>query len=384
MVEELICQIRRIKMSESERLRRQEYKRNRKRWIMIQTIALVVAVVVALGSYVVYDTMNRTYYIEYTESGEVDYKVYLKDNNFFEKDYIEKDHSYVASLIKDMSADFSYELNMDTSRVGFDYSYGIDANVVVSNIDSDDPILVQTYELVPETKATMESGSRLKIDQSVAIDYNEYNAYATTFVNTYGLKRASSTLVVTMKVDVLSRCDEFENNSANSYSVSLNIPLTEENFSIFSTSSVPESESKVLACNGAAYQGLFLTAAIVAAALAFVLLIALVIYVFATKNDDINYTNKVRKLVSAYRSFIQQTDREFDLEGYQVIPIKTFNEMLGIRDTIQSPILMFENRDQTKTQFVISTNTRIVYTYEIKVDNYDELYDEHSAEPSLV
>ena len=48
--------------------------------------------------------------------------------------------------------------------------------------------------------------------------------------------------------------------------------------------------------------------------------------------------------------------------------------MLSIRDTIQSPILMSENKDQTKTQFVIPTNTQILYTFEIKVDNYDEIY----------
>ena len=65
---------------------------------------------------------------------------------------------------------------------------------------------------------------------------------------------------------------------------------------------------------------------------------------------------------------------EFDYDGYQLVPIKTFNEMLGIRDTIQSPILMSENRDETMTRFLIPTNTKILYIFEIKVDNYDEIY----------
>jgi hypothetical protein len=67
-------------------------------------------------------------------------------------------------------------------------------------------------------------------------------------------------------------------------------------------------------------------------------------------------------------------DGEFNEEGYQIVMIKTFNEMLGIRDTIQSPILMTENRDETMTRFLIPTNTKILYTYEIKVDNYDFIY----------
>ena len=76
----------------------------------------------------------------------------------------------------------------------------------------------------------------------------------------------------------------------------------------------------------------------------------------------------------SYRSFIQQIDGEFDTAGYQVVLIKTFIELLGLRDTIQSPILMSENLDQTRTQFLIPTDTKLLYVYEIKVDNYDELY----------
>jgi hypothetical protein len=56
--------------------------------------------------------------------------------------------------------------------------------------------------------------------------------------------------------------------------------------------------------------------------------------------------------------------------------IKTFVEMLGIRDTIQAPVLMYENKDETMTRFFIPTNTKILYTFVIKVDNYDEIYGE--------
>jgi hypothetical protein len=110
---------------------------------------------------------------------------------------------------------------------------------------------------------------------------------------------------------------------------------------------------------------------------------ALITFVYLTKNEDVNYTNKVRKILSSYRSFIQQIEGQFDVTGYQVVPVKTFKEMLNIRDTIQSPILMFENLDQTVTEFVIPTNTsKILYTFEIKVDNYDDIYG--TPEPIII
>jgi hypothetical protein len=149
---------------------------------------------------------------------------------------------------------------------------------------------------------------------------------------------------------------------------------------MFSTSSAPAGESKVLACKGAASRNIFLTVGIAASAIAFILACILVIFVYITRNEDVNYQIKVQKLVSSYRSFIQQIDGEFDTEGYQIVVIKTFTEMLGIRDTIQSPILMSENKDETMTQFLIPTNTKILYVYEIKVENYDQIYGVYEEE----
>jgi hypothetical protein len=188
-------------------------------------------------------------------------------------------------------------------------------------------------------------------------------------------------LSVTLHVDVVSQCDEFETNNQNSYSVSLNIPLLEENFSMHTTSNTPAGESKVLACRGSINRNIPLVAGIVSAILAVILASVLVVFVYVTRNEDINYVNKVKKILRAYRSFIQQIDGEFDAEGYQIVPIKTFAEMLGIRDTIQSPVLMSENADETMTRFLIPTNTKILYTFEIKVDNYDLIYGTPAEEP---
>jgi hypothetical protein len=62
------------------------------------------------------------------------------------------------------------------------------------------------------------------------------------------------------------------------------------------------------------------------------------------------------------------------MEGYQLLVMDSFMDLLEIRDTIQSPILMYENEDQTCTTFMIPTNTKLLYVFEIKVEDYDELY----------
>lgn len=360
-------------MSEAERKRRQDYKKQRLKWIIIQSVALFLVASIALGAFLIYRNMNRTYYIHYTEQGNVDYRVHYKENSFFEEEWIGPGQAYIVSLIDGVLAEFKYDLAMDTDRVNFDYGYSVDAQILVFDKISGAPLYSPTYELLPEKTANVD-GNRIHIREKINIDYIKYNTITKNFTDAYGIVGAKCSLVITLNVSVLGKCDSFENNSENAYFVSLNIPLNLETVDAKITSSVAEEESKVLACSGAESKDAFLTVGIVAAVLFLLLGGVFLAFVYLTRNEDINYTIKVKKIVSAYRSFIQQVNGEFDMEGYQTVYIKSFVELLGIRDTIQSPVLMSENYDCTCTKFLIPTATKLLYVFEIKVDNYDELY----------
>ena len=98
---------------------------------------------------------------------------------------------------------------------------------------------------------------------------------------------------------------------------------------------------------------------------------------------SISYAAKIRRILNSYGSFIQRMEGEFDCAGYQLIAIKTFSEMLGIRDTLQAPVLMTENRDETMTRFLIPTDTKLLYVFDVKVDNYDEIYSREKTLQTL-
>ena len=348
--------------------------------MIIQMIAIFLLAAVAIGSFLIYDRMNRTYYIEYTEKSCVDYKVQYLENEFFEEDWIGKDQEYISSIINQIAADFSYKLNMDTAGVGFEYKYKIDATVIIADKDSGKPYRTVTENLLPLTNATAKKSMGVEIKERVYINYNKYNQMASEFVDTYFLKNSSCTLIITLDIEVLSNAENFQQSNENKYSTSLNIPLVKETFGMEVTSSAPTSESKVLAYSGAESQGVFLTLAIASSLITVILALVLVVFLHLTRNEDINYSAKVRKILSAYSSYIQRMDGEFNDEGYQTVIIKTFTEMLGIRDTIQSPILATENKDETMTRFLIPTNTKILFVYEIKVDNYDQIYSRINVE----
>jgi len=361
-------------MSEAEKKRRFAYKQNRRKWIIIQIIAISVVLAIAVGCFATYYKLNKKDYINYSETGNVDYKVHLKDNDFYDEEWQEKDQAYIGSLIDKVDADFAYEFGVETDSVDFDYKYGIEAKLLVIDKSSGKAVYSPVYVLVPEATGTVKDANGIRFEDSVTLDYAFYNDIAESFIETYSLRNHESKLVVSMNVALVGAGEAFADNVENQYSFSVSIPLATHTVDMRQSASVPVSENKILARASTLNKNVFKIIAIIATVLDVLAFGGFIAFVYLTRNEDINYTIKLKKLVSSYRSYIQQLENDFDTEGYQILSIKTFNEMLGIRDTIQSPILMCENEDKTMTRFFIPTSTNLVYVYELKVDNYDELY----------
>jgi len=361
-------------MSEEEKRKRDLYKRKRDKWIRIQAFLIVAVTLLALAFGFVYYRANQTYYISYDENGAVDYKVYLFENDFFEEEYLGKDQAYVASLIDSIKADFNYSLDMDANNVEYKYSYRVDTVLEIIDKKTGIALFNPSYVSVPEKALKQNSSNKLVIKEAVDIDYDYYNGIAKSFIDEYSLGDVESRLIVTMRVDVLSISKNFAQNTKNEYKLDLNVPLTSKTLDIKIASSVPASENRILACDRVIAKNVFKIGTLSSAGLDVLLILIFICFIYSTRNHDINYTIKVQKLVSTYKSFIQRINNEFDTDGYQELAVNSFNEMLDIRDTISSPILMSENEDKTCTKFIIPTNTKLLYVYEIKVEGYDEIY----------
>lgn len=359
-------------MSEKEKKRRQYYKKSREKWIFTQSVIIAVVAVAIIISALVSVQLNSKYYIKYNERGSIDYNVFLKDNEFFEEDYLGKDQSYVASLIDKIVTNFNYEIDMDTDDVNYKYSYTVNARLEIIDDSSGVAIFNPEYELVNVQNKTQSSSNRLTVNEIVVLNYDEYNSLATRFINAYELKNVTSNIILTLTVDVLSDCNAFTGSSADTYYSELRIPLTTKTVNIKMTSAVPSAEAKMIACTRGAGSEVFETTAIVLCVVEALLIIALLAFVYLTRTDDITYTAKVKKILSQYKSYIQKINNPFDTESYQVIMVDTFDEMLEIRDTIQAPILMHENADKTCAKFIIPTDSKLLYLYEIKIDLYDK------------
>ena len=147
-------------MSESEKSRRNKYRKNREKWIFAQSLIIVVLSLLVLTSSIVAYRLNKTYYIDYTEGGSIDYNVFLKENEFFEDSYLGKDQSYVASLIDRIMANFNYEMDIDDDDVNYRYSYRINSKLEIID-DTSGVAIFDPVETLVEVKNAFPSKSWL-------------------------------------------------------------------------------------------------------------------------------------------------------------------------------------------------------------------------------
>ncbi len=354
-------------MSELEKKQRDQYQIKRNKQIRFQMIVAALLIFATLATFLPCVIMSKNAYVSYAEDGKANTQVLLADNRFYDEQYLDSNHAYVASLIKTVETDFKYGLVMDAATVNYKYGYTIDATVNVIDKDSKAPLYDPSFVLKEVTDA--ESSDReLNISEKVEIDYAQYNKIAADFVNNFGVSDATAALVLRMNVTVLGECEEFADDKNNNYILEVNIPLLRQTVKFTTSSSVPTEEQKILACDSA-WQAIFCVLWRVFGLLSLAMCAFIFLFAVKTRDKHIDYARRVQKLLSNYKSYIQRISSEFDFSGHQVLQVMTFEELLEIGDKLQNPVLMYENEDRTRSEFFIPTSNGLIYLYVIEVDD---------------
>ena len=332
--------------------------------LIVLVIFDIVIFLIALLSLGVYLKANMNYYITYSEKSDIDYKVYLKENDYFKTRYLGKNTKYIASIIDYIDTNFTYDL-IFPEKNDCKYLYKIMAELKVKDKDDD----VTYYEYAEElfNSGVLETNNSIRINKKLKVDYNKYNSLMSSFVDDFDLDRSESTLKVTMKVMLLDNESGYLKEVDNNRTISLNIPLTTKTISISMSSDLNNSEENKILVKREGNNKPFLVIGAIWGSIATVMAIALTIYYLKNRTPHAIYKKKLKNILNNYSSYIQEIDNSHKIGASVVYKLKSFDDVLEVRDTIQKPILMIHNNKNTGTFFIIPANEYTIYCYAIRV-----------------
>ena len=317
--------------------------------------------------------------IGYNEVGNIDYKVFLKENNYYKEQYLGKDMQYVASIIKNVVPTFTYEMHSE-EKMEYTYNYKVSADLIISDPNDNNKVLYKRPSLlVKDTKEKVTGGS-FRVDQEVSINYDEYNNYVNSFKKEYSLS-VNSKLVLTFNIDVTGKSPALKEDFKKSSKLVIAIPMSEQTINIgIDTSDINNSGTLERNYMSQIKKPVALVLGIIVGLLSLALLY-IVIYNFLTNRSKTDvYKATIKSILREYDRAIvsSKTADTIDESKYNVIEVPRIEELLDAHDSTGKPILYNEDTENNISTFIIVSD-EILYKYRVVKKELEEQEEKRIA-----
>ncbi len=298
--------------------------------------------------------------INYSQKGNVDYKVYLNPNDFYAENYLEMNKTYVASLINYIDIDFNYLFNID-KEMDLAFEYKIIGELAIANSKGSGKYLEKEYILSDSKIKKMVKDKQLSIKENIKIDYGYYNQLASSFKSTYGVD-INSYLNVYMEVKVLNDGEEklFDEPSKLLLSIPLSEKAIEINFDSSNQNIVKQMKNDTEVIFNQDYLILEI-AFLIPSCVFLVIIISKLVLILDIYTPYDKYVNRTLK---EYDRLIVETNSLINTKSYNMIKVKNFNELLDARDNLKLPIIYFNTIPHREGIFYI-INEKNIYLLQI-------------------
>jgi hypothetical protein len=309
----------------------------------------------------------------YNYNSSLDYKVYLKNNQFFTEKYIGMNKQYIASLVDHIDVTTKYSLQ-SSKELEYTYSYEMIATARGSYNENDSKsadVWSKAYTIAP-TETKNGTGSMISIDRTVSIDYNQYNQIMTDFRNQFGLS-VDASVDVALKVNISAGLPNEEKTLQESNSVTLKIPLLKPTFEI--------KPDYINGGHDTVYKTMDESDNTINIPLLIIGMIGIVISLFllkkfigklliATKKSE--YVLTLNKILKEYADIIAEADNMPKLSDYDIVNIKDFTDLVDIEEELHSPIILTEVREDAESWFMIFHN-KTAYKYILRDSDFEKI-----------
>lgn len=314
-------------------------------------IALFVITIIFLqGAFT--PTTSQT--INYNETSNLDYKVYLKPNKFYDTDYLGKNKVYIANLIDNIEINYRYNYNIEQpTNVNFNYS--IVAKLTIADGSTKNNYFEKEYVLLSNKVKSIKNGMNFILNEKVSIDYAYYNSLANNFRQQFGLDTTSN-LTVYLKVNKNTDIENATNPVENS-TMFVKIPLSEKAINIELNYQDINNSNYIIQSNDSKTDNIiFGVCAAISLLATLIFSIQCIRLLTMLRGKKTIYDKYVEKILNEYDRLIVENGTGPDTENNRVIKISNFEELLDVRDNLKLPIMYYVVTKHTKSYFYIKHN----------------------------
>lgn len=307
-------------------------------------------------------SVTKSETVKYTDKSLIDYRVYLKKNDFYDVEYLEKGMAYVASLIDKINIQFQYDFLVDKNN-DIDLNYKVMAKLVIASQSNSKVFYENESELVTEEQTQIKD-KKYSFEKEVSIDYDEYNTLANRFKSRYGVNTKSYLEVYLQVEENTDKESAYHLN--NETKTSLIIPLSEQEINIgLEENTINETKKIVLPSKFKLGEQKYLILDVVLFVLLLIELVRLFKNISVIKSKKSSYDRYVNRLLRGYDRLIVNVKTAPNMDDYNVIKVENFDELLDLRDNIKEPIRYYVITEHQKCEFFI-TNHNDLYLYVVK------------------
>ena len=331
-------------------------------------LGLVATILTIIGLTLIgmYNILNKKGIISYKETTDARYRVNLVENEFYEETYLEEGIDVVSNLIKNIETEFKYNLEFD-EEIEYKYSYKILAEAQIKEYNKTNNIY-KTEQVLLNVEEKEVKSNKLYIEEKKDVDYHKYNDEIKRFLETYRLSNTRNELNISLYLNIINKSTgEYIHKEEQIMTVT--IPLITKTVEATINENIKDEQGQI-SIKEKQHKNLeyILGTGIFVLIIGLITIARLMKYISNTRSAEKIYDDELKKILFDYKGYVQKINNQLDYNDYKVIKIDTFNQLLGMKEDLQSPILMYTEENNKRTTFIIiSENLLFEYVLEARL-----------------
>lgn len=326
---------------------------------------MLACIFIVAGAYFYKLTKAQTivHKVEYAEKSSIDYRVFLKENKFFDDKYLTKENIIndkkllVAELIDKISINYNYVVSF-SDKVNGNYSYYVKAIIESNESAGSKNYWSKEYVLTEKKTKELQNVDSIAVLESVDVKYEDYNKILNAWRELANVSMDGKLKVVLVFESTVGNPTLEQKYQINNSDIKLELPLSKAATEITinensnaSTKTIEEKEKS----DDSKYMK-YRIGVVFSFILASISLIMIAITRGNQKSEN-KYYIELKRILNTYDGIIVNVSSLPDLDKFNVIKVRSFDELLDAHSEVRLPINYYSQKH--KATFILVNDTML-------------------------